>query len=70
MSKIRFEPGDTLGGTAPIILLRQIEGNKVGRRRRRNLSLSRRKRARWPYYTVVLVAGAAAVYAVLDRLVA
>lgn len=31
--KIRFGPGDTIGGTAPLIMLRDIEGYEPKRRR-------------------------------------
>lgn len=31
--RIRFGPGDTLGGTAPLIMLRNIEGYEPKRRR-------------------------------------
>lgn len=31
--KIRFGPGDTLGGTAPLIMMRDIDGYQPRRRR-------------------------------------
>lgn len=33
--RIRFGPGDTLGGTAPLIMLRDIDGYQPRRRRTR-----------------------------------
>ena len=33
--KIRFGPGDTLGGTAPLIMMRDIDGYQPRRRRAR-----------------------------------
>ncbi len=33
--KIQFGPGDTLGGTAPLIMLRDIDGYQPRRRRAR-----------------------------------
>lgn len=46
--RIRFGPGDTLGGTAPLIMLRDIDGYQP-----------RRRRARWGRNLVWLVFAAA-----------
>ena len=35
--KIRFGPGDTLGGTAPLIMMRDIDGYQPRKRRSRRL---------------------------------
>lgn len=46
--RIRFGPGDTLGGTAPLIMLRDIDGYQP-----------RRRRARWGRHVVWFVLAAA-----------
>ncbi len=48
--RIRFGPGDTLGGTAPLIMLRDIDGYQP-RRRRSRLSRS----VVWVFVAVMLV---------------
>jgi len=58
--RIRFGPGDTLGGTAPLIMLRDIDGYQP-----------RRRRARWSRNLVWLVFAASLVasgWAVADMI--
>jgi len=55
---IKFEKGDTLGGTAPLIMLNQVRAGQAGRRFSRRRRDNRFLRALSTVFTVLLLAGA------------